>query len=178
MTDPEIERIYLRYRSAFLAWAGKQFGVSRDEAMDVYQDAIVAFVRNVREGRYDPSASEPSTYLFAIGRNLALNALRRRNGQADHDLSRLHIAHPAESELAHDQEHTAHLIAHGMARLTDKEREILRLYYSEDRSMTEIAATMGYNNADVAKKMKYVAFRKIATLINKVAAPERAAHVD
>ena len=178
MTDPEIERIYLRFRSPFLSWVGKQYGVSKDEALDIYQEAIIAFVRNVREGRYDPSASEPSTYLFAIGRNHALNAIRRRKGLADQDTDQLHIAHPSESELAHEHEHTAQVVAHGMAALTDKEREILRLYYSEDRTMTEIAAAMGYNNADVAKKMKYVAFRKIAAVITKAVAPERSAHVD
>ncbi len=178
MTDPEIERIYLRYRSSFLAWSAKRFGLSKDEALDVYQEAIIAFTRNVRTGRFDPSASEPSTYLFAIGRNQALNVLRDRKGQVAHQQSILHIAHPPESEQRHDEEYTTHLISAGMRTLSEKEQEILRLYYVEDRSMTEISVAMGYNNADVAKKMKYVAFRKLAALITKAVAPQRAAHVD
>ena len=178
MTDKEIEQIYLRHRSSFLTWSAKQFGLSRDEALDIYQEAIIAFTRNVRTGKFDPAASEPSTYLFAIGRNHALHLLRRRNGRGIQDLSRLHIAHPSESEHHHEQEHTSYLISSGMAALSEKEREILRLYYFEDRSMAEIAKALGYNNADVAKKMKYVAFRKIAALITKPVAPERSAHVD
>lgn len=178
MTDQEIERIYLRYRSAFLAWSRKQFGLPKDDALDVYQEAIIAFTRNVREGKFDPSTTEPSTYLFAIGRNHALNTVRRRKGQPALDASVLHIAHPPENEQWHDEAHRTHLIGHGMKALTEKEREILRLYYTEERSMTEIADAMGYNNADVAKKMKYVAFRKIAALITKAVALERSAHVD
>jgi len=178
MTDAEIEALYLRHRRPFIAWAAKQFGLAQEDALDVYQEAIIAFVRNVRAGRYDPAASEPSTYLFAIGRNQALNALRRRKGRDARNVSDLRIAHSPESEQRHDEEHNAHLIAGGMAALSEKEREILRLYYSEERSMTEIAEAMGYHNADVAKKMKYVAFRKIAALITKTVAPQRPAHVE
>ncbi len=121
MTDAEIEALYLRHRRPFIAWAAKQFGLAQEDALDVYQEAIIAFVRNVRAGRYDPAASEPSTYLFAIGRNQALNALRRRKGRDARNVSDLRIAHSPESEQRHDEEHNAHLIAGGMAALSEKE---------------------------------------------------------
>lgn len=178
MTDQEIEHIYLRHRSAFLGWSAKQFGLSREDALDIYQEAIVAFTRNVRAGKFVPSASEPSTYLFAIGRNQALNLIRSRNsGRAEEDVA-LRIAHPPETDQLHEDEHNAHLISTGMRSLSDKEQEILRLFYAEERSMTEIAEALGYTNADTAKKMKYVAFRKFAARIMKTVAPERAVHVD
>ena len=177
MTDKEIERVYLQHRTLFLSWSVKRFGLSKDEALDVYQEAIVAFTRNVRGDKFNPTSSVPSTYLFAIGRNLALNTIRSRRSDHWEDVPRLHIAHPPESDRLFEEQHKVHLIDNGMKALTEKEREILRLYYMEDRSMTEIALVMGYNNALVAKKMKCVAFRKLATHILKMVNPERTAHV-
>ena len=179
MSDKEIERIYLDHRSAFKAWAGRTFGLSGADAQDVYQEAIVAFVRNVRNGRHDPSSCAPGTYLFALGRNLALKHLRRDKDALTNGLQLvLPAPDPSSVEERMDEEHEQHLIQLGMAQLTDREREILRLYYFEERSMSEIAGIMGYNNADVAKKMKHVSFRKLATLIRKALAPRSTAHVE
>ncbi len=179
MTDQEIERIYLHHRTPFKVWAVKHFSLRDEEALDVYQEAIVAFVRNVRNSRYDPTSCTPATYLFAIGRNLALKAIRaqRNNGRND-VLGVLEPTQKPEYELLTEELHTKDVLARGMEHLSEKEREILRLYYFEERSMTDIADIMGYNNADVAKKMKYVSFRKLAALITKAVAPRRTADVE
>lgn len=179
MTDAEIERIYLHHRPVFKAWVLKQFGLRDEEALDVYQEAIVAFVRNVRNGKYDPTSCEPSTYLFAIGRNLALKAIRaQRISGRTALIAAVEPMHVPEYERMADELHERVLIEGGLARLSEREQQILRLYYFEDRSMAEIADIMGYNNADVAKKMKYMSFRKLAALITKVVAPRRTADVE
>lgn len=166
MSDKEIELIYLGHRPAFKAWAAKNFGLTEADALDVYQEATVAFVRNVRLGKLDTTACEPSTYLFAIGRNLALNHIRLNNSRSGSGILSVHEpAQAPEQDLNAEEEHSLHLISRGMAKLSMKEQEVLRLYYFEDRSMAQIAKIMGYNNADVAKKMKYVSFRKLAALI-------------
>lgn len=177
MTDKEIERIYRRHRPAFMAWAAKNFDLGEDAALDVYQEASVVFVRNIRLGKLDRTACEPSTYLFAIGRNLALKHLRHRKAHAlPVSMAVLEPAVAPEQEVLAQEEHSRLLITQGMANLSEKEQEVLRLYYFEDRSMAEIAGIMGYNNADVAKKMKYVSFRKLATLLLPSKKPKRTAH--
>ncbi|MBL7958175.1 MAG: sigma-70 family RNA polymerase sigma factor [Flavobacteriales bacterium] len=179
MTDQEIERIYLRHRTPFKAWAVKQFSLRDEEALDVYQEAIVTFVRNVRNGKYDPTSCEPSTYLFAIGRNLALKAIRAQRNNGGNNV--LEVPEPVqipEYERLTDELHAKDVLARGMEHLSEKEREILRLYYFEERSMADIAGIMGYNNSDVAKKMKYMSFRKLAALITKTMAPRRTADVE
>ena len=179
MTDQQIEHIYLQHRIAFQSWAYRKFGLNAHAALDVYQEAVVVFVRNVRNGRFDPAACEPATYLYAIGRNMALKHVRDRKDHLNADDPEVDIDPiPPEVEAVLKDQHEQHLIRSGMARLTEREQEILRLYYHENRSMEEIARIMGYKNADVAKKMKHQSFRKLAGLLANVALSLLAIYVD
>lgn len=179
MSDREIEQLYLAHRDGFTAWVGRRFKIAKLDALDLYQEAVVVFVRNVRNGKLDPNACAPATYLYAIGRNLALKRLRDGKETITHDEL---DAEPPNGPTSLDglirDEHDQHLVRHGMARLTEREQEILRLYYFEERSMADIAAIMGYKNADVAKKMKHMSLRKLAELIGKAILPLIALYVE
>lgn len=173
MTDQEIEHLYLQHRPRFISWAGRCFRLGAQDALDLYQDAIVVFVRNVRVGRLDLAACTPPTYLFAIGRNLALKRLRDgKRTLAPDELDDELLSVPADLDELMREEHDQYLVRKGLARLSDREREIIRLYYFEERSMAEIASLMGYKNADVAKKMKHVSFQKLAEFIGKAELPQ------
>jgi len=173
MSDQEIEQLYLQHRPRFISWAGRCFRFGAQDALDLYQDAVVGFVRNVRDGRLDPAACTPATYLFAIGRNLALKRLRDgKRTVAPDELDDELLSVPADLDELMREEHHQYLVRNGMARLSDREREIIRLYYFEERSMAEIASLMGYKNADVAKKMKHVGFQKLAEFIGKAELPQ------
>lgn len=179
MSDQEIEHLYLLHRTRFKGWAHRQFGLAEMDALEVYQEAVVAFVRNVRNGRFDPKSCEPATYLYAIGRNLALKRLRDHKdhlGLEEPDALLLSMA--PEWDGVEQEAHDQHTLKTGMARLTEREQEILRLYYHEQRSMSEIAEIMGYKNADVAKKMKHLSFRKLAGLIAQTMLPLVALYVE
>jgi len=172
MTDREIEQLYLEHRPRFISWAGRCFRLGAQDALDLYQDAVVVFVRNVRVGRLDPAACTPVTYLFAIGRNLALKHLRDgKRTVAPDELEDELLRVPADLDELMREEHDQYLVRKGMARLSDREREIIRLYYFEERSMAEIASLMGYKNADVAKKMKHVSFQKLVEFIGMAKFP-------
>ena len=173
MTDREIEQLYLEHRPRFISWAGRCFRLGAQDALDLYQDAVVVFVRNVRVGRLDPAACTPVTYLFAIGRNLALKHLRDgKRTVAPDELEDELLRVPADLDELMREEHDQYLVRKGMDRLSDREREIIRLYYFEERSMAEIASLMGYKNADVAKKMKHVSFQKLAEFIGRAELPQ------
>ncbi len=173
MSDHEIEHLYLQHRSGFASWCARNFRLSGQDALDLYQDAVVVFVRNVRDGRLDPAACAPATYLFAIGRNLALKRIRdSKRTMAPEELAETLLSVPSELDGAMEEEHGHYVIRTGMAGLSDRERELLRLYYFEERSMAEIATLMGYKNADVAKKMKHVSFLKLAELIGRAEQPQ------
>lgn len=169
VTEQAISSTYLSNRGPFVKWARKKFGLREVDALDVYQEAIMAFVRH--QGHQGNALHcEPSTFLFAIGRNLALKHIRNRGRQSDVDLGDADLAgqlNDPEVLLDAERDHACQVIQDGLAALSDRQREVLRLYYFEEKSMAEIAVIMGYNNADVAKKMKYEGFRKLSSLVAK-----------
>lgn len=55
--------------------------------VDIYNDTIVAFIKKAKEGKYIPCKRNAAlrTYLYAIGRNLALNQLKKQGKLAKHN---------------------------------------------------------------------------------------------
>lgn len=181
MGEPELSFFYEQNRDRFVGWARKQFGLEEEDAVDVYQDTIIAFMRTTGGKGSVQLTCDPTTYLFSIGRNLALKHLRDR-GRAT-SLSVVGGPGPEPMELPQvehdaDREHTLHIVSNGFDGLSERQREILQLYYYEGFSMKEIATKMGYAKAEVAKKMKCEAFRKLSALVKKSATKSQLLHVE
>ncbi|MBK6369393.1 MAG: sigma-70 family RNA polymerase sigma factor [Flavobacteriales bacterium] len=145
-----------------------RFGISKADAEDIYQESVTALaIRNGKVHGLDIDC-EPSTFLYAVGRNQSLKFLRSRKSNLTNSLKAINsnaLAEQPEVDAMFESEHNRALIREGLARLTERQREVLRLYYFEERSMQEVATIMGYNNADVAKKMKYEGLKKLSMLI-------------
>ena len=166
MSGNDIRSLDAQHRKPFLRWVKRRFGISEADAQDVYQESVTAFAQ--RETQNENLECQPSTFLYAIGRNQTLKMIRSRkeheNGSVVLDSAEGPFELP-EVESLFDMEHARIVVREGLAKLTQRQREVLRLYYYEERSMQEIATIMGYNNADVAKKMKYEGLKKLSTLI-------------
>ncbi|MBL7782119.1 MAG: sigma-70 family RNA polymerase sigma factor [Saprospiraceae bacterium] len=127
-------------------------GGSRDDAMDVFQETLVLFDRNLRLGRFE-GRSSLATYFVGIAR-WNWQAQRRRRGRMAQWQDE-HYEGQVESPEADvlRAEHRSWLEA-VLGRIGERCRELLRLYQL-DYSMEEITAAMQYANADVAKKEAY-----------------------
>ncbi len=168
MSGNDIRSLDAQHRKPFLRWVKRRFGISEADAQDVYQDSVIAFAQREAENDDSELECQPSTFLYAIGRNQTLKLIRSRkdqdSGSADLDTADGLFELP-DVESLFDMEHARTVVREGLAKLTERQREVLRLYYYEERSMQEIATIMGYNNADVAKKMKYEGLKKLSTVI-------------
>ena len=60
-----LEEVYREYREDFLHFA-LRFGLSESECLDAYQDVMIAFYENVKEGKLTTLTSSLKTYLFSI----------------------------------------------------------------------------------------------------------------
>jgi RNA polymerase sigma factor (sigma-70 family) len=67
-------------------------------------------------------------------------------------------------DMMMEEERTAGLTA-AMEKLEGRCRELLLLYYYEERSMEEIASTLGFANADTAKSKKYQCKKALERLL-------------
>ncbi|HRI60045.1 MAG TPA: sigma-70 family RNA polymerase sigma factor [Saprospiraceae bacterium] len=127
-------------------------GGSRTDAQDVFQEALVLFDRNLREGRFE-GKSALTTYFVAIAKWRWVT-LRRQQGRYQ-ELSPAQYDGEVESPEAETlrAEHRE-LLTEAMGHIGERCRELLRLYQL-DYAMEEIAGKMGYSGADVAKKEAY-----------------------
>lgn len=127
-------------------------GGSRQDAQDIFQEALVLLDRNVREGRFE-GRSMLSTYFVAIAKWRWVT-IRRQQGRYT-DLAPAHYDAEVESPEAETiRTEYRELFQEALGQIGDRCRQLLQLYQL-DHSMEEIAARMQYSNADVAKKEAY-----------------------
>lgn len=127
-------------------------GGSRSDAQDVFQEALVLFDRNLREGRFE-GKSALTTYFVAIAKWRWVT-LRRQQGRY-RELSPAQYdgeVESAETETLRTEHRE--LLSEAMGQIGERCRELLRLYQL-DYAMDEIAQKMGYSGPDVAKKEAY-----------------------
>ena len=127
-------------------------GGSRQDAQDIFQEALVLFDRNLREGRYEGKSSL-RTYFVAIAKWRWVT-VRRQQGRYT-EISPLHYDGEVDSPEAETiRSEYRELFQEALGQIGDRCRDLLKLYQLE-YSMEEIAQLMQYNSADVAKKEAY-----------------------
>jgi RNA polymerase sigma-70 factor, ECF subfamily len=127
---PAFELLVDRYHQKVFRLA---YSIMRDSASaeDVTQDTFVKMWQVLPE--YDGRAS-PSTLLYTIARNTALSALRAATHRRTASLDCSCEVRAASVDTVAQLE-TAQLVE----RLPETEREVVRLFYMQDRNVDEVA---------------------------------------
>lgn len=145
--------LYAEHRKPITAFVTRNNGTP-DDADDMLQEALVVLWERVRCGRFEHRA-KLGTFLFGVVRNMWLRRLAHKRREIPQD--DFHTAvddDPSALESLIDREQTERVHS-ALSRLGETCRRLLHLYYWEERSMEEIAAQMGFANADTAKAKKY-----------------------
>jgi RNA polymerase sigma factor (sigma-70 family) len=124
---------------------------SDQDAIDLFQDTLVIFHRNLLEGKFR-GESTINTYLFSISRNLWFKELDRK--QKYTVLPETFEDSPATEDC------DVYLINEKIVTLLLKElkaecRDILVEYYFNQKSMNELKEIFGVNSVQAAKNKKY-----------------------
>lgn len=163
-----------RRRVHALAWSIVR---DRQGAEDVAQDVFVKLWRALP--RYDGRA-QLSTWIYAITRNAGISALRGRRPEVSlEDPDVLAAAEAAGAESAGDggRRDAAELdrtLARHVAGLPDKQRQVVTLYYLEERSCEEVAAMLAMP-VNTVKTHLHRARAKLAAELGPAMAKEAAA---
>ena len=80
-----VDRLYLAYRADFVRWAEQHFSCPQAQALDVFQDAVIIFYRNIAQGKLIRLESSTKMYLFAIGKNVLRKQLQEEPQQMPAD---------------------------------------------------------------------------------------------
>ena len=128
--------------------------MSKEEAKDHFQEALIGLYKNVKTGRVDTLEASIKTYLFTIGKNIILNALKRKEIEAK-VYGSMTIENDNVINDRYEREGIVNLIKRLYLAIGSPCKEILEMYYEKGFDMESIANRIGYKNSDVAKKKKY-----------------------
>lgn len=161
--DRAFRMLYKTYFRMALHYVKSNSGGDVD-AEDVFQDALVGFYENVRKGNFK-GESTIKTYLYAMIRNQWLVKLKKnmRNINMEIPEKTLGGMYSMSSENPVDelQFRVSDLLGH----ISERCREVLKLYYFDNFSMTDIAMKANFDNENSAKTQKYKCMQRLIKIL-------------
>ena len=129
-------------------------GGNLDDAKDMLQESIIVLWQNVSAGRFKLQ-SKLSTYLVAVAKNKWMVEMRRKKRFVQDDPpDHMHSAEPGILDKIVNDE-TLERVRFALEQITPICKQLLLLFYFEERSMEEIAEILSFANMNVAKAKKY-----------------------
>ncbi|NJB86924.1 RNA polymerase sigma factor (sigma-70 family) [Lewinella marina] len=164
-----IDQLYLHHRDAFVTYAQRQLSATEEDAVDCFQDSVIAFYKNVVSGRLTELRCTIRTYLFSIGKRLVYrrNHQRRREPPTDHESG----SNPAD-ELdwslidRFEEQHNRKLLQSAMDQLGSPCREILTLYYFHHYPIESITQSVGLPSPGATRIKKMRCLQSLKQLVN------------
>ena len=171
-SEKELIDIYSRYREEFVIWIRKKFDLTTDEAKDIYQMTVISFYENIMEGKLKILNSSLKTYLFAIGKNKALENKRYSRKFSGEPSERVlqNVEQPSEFETEEEQklfEKNLETVELCLGELGDPCKTILEDFYYHKQDMQHIMERLGYKTTDTVKTIKYKCMQRLRKLFNE-----------
>ena len=139
---------------------------SRQDAEDIFQEVIVAFIELVQKDKFRGESSI-KTFLFSINKNMWLNELKRRSRSAvrEEGFERAkELVDGDTGDLIAGREARQQVIDM-MDKLGELCKKILLAFYYDNRSMKEIVQTMNYENEQVLRNKKYKCLKSLEQIL-------------
>lgn len=137
------------------------------DAQDIFQDVIVAFVNLVQAGKFR-GESTIRTFLFSLNKNIWLNELKRK-GRAlarEEKYEKQNLNDEITPDMAMELQQTKEGLMEVIDQLGENCKKILLLFYFENRSMKEIVAQLPYENEQVVRNKKSKCLKKLEQIIS------------
>lgn len=160
-----IRFIYRQHSEAISSFI-RHYGGSEQDADDIFQETVVAFIDIVRKGKFRMESSV-RTFLASIARNCWFNEMKKRDRSDNR-------GRQFELERDHDEpdvsEHIAELerkrqLRELLDQLGEGCRKVLLLFYYENLTMKEILEHLPYENEQVVRNKKYKCLQQLTGLI-------------
>jgi RNA polymerase sigma factor (sigma-70 family) len=125
---------------------------NHEEANDIFQDAVIIFFKQVRNGSFNDSY-DIDGYIYTISKNLSL----------DHVENTFPYSEGILEEVISKEK--ANALEDVMNKIGEECKKLLKLVAYEKLSMKEICVQMGYSSDNVAKTYHYRCKKKLTEFI-------------
>ncbi len=154
----------------------KLHGGTKEDAEDVVQDAILALINNVNEGKYQlQETTKIKTYFIGICKNIWKEYLRRKSRYAtfsdfDFKIEEFEgydfLYEITEFEALTERQR---IVLEVFDNASDTCKQVLSYFYFKNFSHEEIAEKMGFSNAESSKTQKNKCLKKLKiSVLNKM----------
>ncbi|MCB9273662.1 MAG: sigma-70 family RNA polymerase sigma factor [Lewinellaceae bacterium] len=156
-------RLYDDMRSPFRLFFIRYGAMAPEDALNLFQEAMVVLHRNCTGGKIQPPlTSSIKTYLFGIGK-----ILLKKNGvdtrHWDDDIPELPVAPEVESR--EDQRANAELVRRLLDKIGEPCKRLLELIFVHGYVMDAVAEELELPSAGAARKRKFDCLKKMRDLI-------------
>ena len=160
-----IRYIYRQYSQATSSFI-MQHGGSEQDADDIFQETVVAFIEVVQKGKYRMEASV-KTFLNSIARNYWFNEIKKRDRSGLRDKQFEQSRDKNEADVSHHitEMERKRQLRDLVDQLGDSCRKVLLLFYYENLSMKEMVDHLPYDNEQVVRNKKYKCLQALTGLI-------------
>jgi len=157
-----LAEVYTNFREEFVLFS-KKYALPEDDALDIFQDSIIALFENAQKKKLDTLKSSVKTYLFAIGKYKIYKVLKTRStGESaisDELLENLEFNEPDTNDELTIKMQKAY------KNLGEQCKKVLRLSFYEGKTNEEIVEELNYTSKDVLKSQKSRCIKKLKELI-------------
>lgn len=135
-----------------------------DDARDIFQEAMLVLYEKALSGNFELNC-QLKTYLYSVSRRLWLKKLQQGKKYTG-GMEDLVETVPVDDDLKdHEQQNDEfRLMEKVMNELGEPCKSLIEAYYLGERTMTDIAGSFGYTNADNAKNQKYKCLMRLKKL--------------
>ena len=157
--------IYQQYAASTSSFI-MNYGGSEQDADDVFQETVVAFIDAVKKGKYRMEASI-KTFLVSVAKNIWFNELKKRERSGHREKIFEYGRDQKEQDISH---HIGDLEKKRQLRelvnnLGEPCKKILMLFYYENLSMKELVEHLPYENEQVVRNKKYKCLQTLTGFI-------------
>ncbi|MEC7755325.1 sigma-70 family RNA polymerase sigma factor [Roseivirga sp. UBA1976] len=161
-----LEEIYRSYRVSFIKWITYSHKCTKEQAVDIFQYAILSFYENVLEDTVEEiNDAGIKTYLYSIGKNKLLSDSRRDSRLSFNEELEDNLLLEEIDDQTQDREGKLEKVRSIIETLQTPCADILKLFYFNNLSNDEIAEVLGYKNGNTVKNLKYKCIQRIKRLL-------------
>ncbi len=152
--NESIKFLYKKYYSLLEKYVLNNSG-SKEDAEDVIQETMVAFVDIVQNDKYRDEA-EIGTFLYAVARNIWLSKIRKNQADTNRDEKWAEQSSHFEKDISNqiEKQESLKFIEQLFDTLGETCKKILTLFYFEEAPMKVILEQVNFENEQVLRNKK------------------------
>ncbi|MGB4839414.1 MAG: sigma-70 family RNA polymerase sigma factor [Saprospiraceae bacterium] len=159
-----LQEIYHLYRSDCVSWLQRQYNVREDEAVDVFQMAMITLYDSAILGKVRSETTDVKSFLYGVAKNKVYELLRHKKKRIPAEDHHVLFTYMSAEMPYFNTEDALNLAVKALDELGDPCKSVIQMYYYKNYSMEEITEKLGYKNADTTKNQKYKCLKRLQSI--------------